>query len=151
MVEERLVLIRSTSETVLYNRHDGEPNFDASLAEIEFLRFAFKGTRDNQLLLTNSVSQRVDCFRPVYDWFKDTLELVAPDSRFQPFERFLDEEHPLYSAMNELLPLLDTGIAHLGGEQVPFDDVPVPQPLKTKLRGGGTGGRHVPFAGRTDE
>jgi len=35
--------------------------------------YAFKGTRDNQLFLTNTVSQQVDAFRPVYDWFKDTL------------------------------------------------------------------------------
>jgi hypothetical protein len=40
-----------------------------------------QGTRDNQLFLTNSVSQKVDIFRPVYDWFKDTLEMIAPDSR----------------------------------------------------------------------
>lgn len=134
VVEEKLVHISSTSETVLYDRRDGQPNFDASLAKDQFLRFAFQGTRDNQLFLTNSVSQKVERFRPVYDWFKDTLDLVAPDSRFEPFERFLDEHHPLYAAMNKLLPLLDTGIAHLGGEKIPFDDIPIPQPLKAKLQ-----------------
>ncbi len=134
VVEEKLVLIKSTSETVLYDRHDGDSNFDASLAEDQFLCFAFKGTRDNQLFLTNSVSQKVERFRPVYNWFKNSLEMVAPDSRFEPFERFLDEDHPLYSAMNELLPLLDTGIARLGGELIPFDDLPVPQSMKAKLQ-----------------
>jgi Predicted ATPases len=114
VLEEKLVTITSTSEKVLYHRRDGKPNFDDSLAKDQFLQFAFKGTRDNQLFLTNSVSQKVDNFRPVYDWFKDTLELVAPDSRFEPFEQFLDEGHPLYSTMNEMLPQLDTGIAHLG-------------------------------------
>jgi len=134
VVEEKLTRIRSTSETVLYDRRDGSLTFAEALADDQFLKFAFQGTRDNQLFLTNSVSQKVDDFRPVYGWFKDTLELVAPDMRFEPFERFLDESSPLYSAMTELLPLLDTGIAHLGGEEVSFEDMPIPQSLKEKLQ-----------------
>jgi hypothetical protein len=80
------------------------------------------------------VSQKVDIFRPVYDWFKDTLELIAPDSRFEPFEHFLDEGHPLYSTMNEMLPQLDTGISHLGGEEIPFENIPFPESFKSKLQ-----------------
>ena len=134
VLEERLVVITSTSEKVLYDRRDGQLNFDSSLAKDMFLQFAFKGTRDNQLFLTNSVSQKVDNFRPVYDWFKDTLELVAPDSRFEPFEQFLDEGHPLYAAMNEMLQRLDTGITHLGSEKIPFENIPLSDPLKSELQ-----------------
>ena len=134
ILEEKLVAITSTSEKVLYHRRDGKPNFDDSLAKNQFLQFAFKGTRDNQLFLTNSVSQKVDNFRPVYDWFKDKLELVAPDSRFEPFEHFLDEGHPLYSTMNKMLPQLDTGISHLGGEEIPFENIPFPDSFKSKLQ-----------------
>jgi AAA15 family ATPase/GTPase len=134
VLEEKLVAISSTSEKVLYHRRQGSPNFHDSLAKDQFLQFAFKGTRDNQLFLTNAVSQKVDNFRPVYDWFKDTLELVAPDSRFEPFEQFLDEGHPLYSTMNEMLPQLDTGILHLGGEEVPFENLPLPESLKNRLQ-----------------
>ena len=134
VLEERLVVITSSSERVLYDRRDGEINFDASLAKDSFLQFAFQGTRDNQLFLTNSVSQKVDNFRPIHDWFKDTLDLVAPDSLFEPFDQFLDEGHPLYSAMNEMLQRLDTGIAHLGSEEIPFENIPLPDPIKTKLQ-----------------
>lgn len=134
VLEEKLVVITSTSEKVLYDRLDGKVNFDSSLDKDQYLQFAFHGTRDNQLFLTNSVSQRLDHFQPVHEWFKDRLELVAPDSRFEPFEEFLDESHPLYSTMNEMLPQFDTGIAHLGGEDIPFDNIPLPEPLKTKLQ-----------------
>lgn len=134
IVEEKLVQTTSTHETVLYNRRNDTPNFDASLQSDQFLQFAFQGTRDNQLFLTNSVSQKVEIFRPVYDWFKNSLELVAPDSRFKPFEQFLDEGHPLYTTMNEMLPQLDTGIAHLGGEDIPFGNIPMPEALKTQLQ-----------------
>lgn len=133
VVDERLVQITSTSERVLFDRRDGRPNFHETLAKDKFLDFAFKGTRDNQLFLTNSVSQRVDHFRPVYDWFKDTLELVAPDARFEPFEHFLDEGAPLFAVMNNLLPLLGTGIQRLGGEDIPFDSLPLAEPIKSRV------------------
>ena len=134
ILDEKLVVISSTSERELYTRRGSQIEFDEPLKKDQFLQFAFKGTRDNQLFLTNSVSQKVDNFRPVYDWFKDTLELVAPDSRFEPFEQFLDDGHPLYATMNEMLPQLDTGIAHLGGEEIPFENVPLPDPMKMMLQ-----------------
>lgn len=134
IVEEKLVQINSSSETILYHRHGGSPNFDHSLVKDKFLEFAFKGTRDNQLFLTNSVSQKVENFRPIYDWFKDNLVLVAPDSRFEFFEQFLDEEHPLYATMNEMLSQLDTGIAHLGGEKIPFNNISLSEQIKIKLQ-----------------
>ena len=134
VLEERMVKITSTSEKVLYNRRDGKPNFDTSLAKDMFLRFAFKGTRDNQLFLTNSVSQNIDDFKPVYDWFKNKLILVAPDTRFGLFELFLDAGHPLYAAMNEMLPRLDTGIARLRSIKISLENVQLSEQLKTELQ-----------------
>jgi AAA15 family ATPase/GTPase len=133
VLEEKLVKISSSSEIVLFHRKKNEASFDTTLANDQFLQFAFKGTRDNQLFLTNSVSQKVETFKSVYDWFKNTLELVAPDSRFAQFEQFLDDGNPLYSTMNSMLAQLDMGIAHLGGEEIPFENLPLPEALKTKL------------------
>ncbi|MCY3767836.1 MAG: AAA family ATPase, partial [Gammaproteobacteria bacterium] len=93
---------------------------------------SFEGTRDNQLFLTNSVSQKVDIFKPVYDWFRDALVLIAPDSRFGAFERSVDDR-PLYEKMKEILPQLDTGISHLELEEVPFNAVPFPEEIKDQL------------------
>lgn len=141
VVEEKLVMIKSYSEKVLYDRQENEPNFDSSLSEDDFLKFIFMGTRDNQLFLTNSVSQQVEkassqgkSFRQVYNWFRDNLVLVAPDARFGPFEKFLDEEHSLYAGMKEALPRLDTGIARLGGESIPFKNVPITESIRSALQ-----------------
>ncbi|MBN1412555.1 MAG: ATP-binding protein [Spirochaetales bacterium] len=135
IVEEKLVQVSGTgSQKVLYNRCNGKPNFHSTLPDKKFLNFAFAGTRDNQLFLTNSVSQKVETFRPIYDWFKDTLELVAPDSRFESFEQFLDETHPMYATMNKMLSLLDTGISHLGGEEIPFENLLIMPSLKTSIQ-----------------
>ena len=84
--------------------------------------------------MTNSVSQKIETFKPIYDWFKYNLELIAPDSRFEPFEQFLDEGHPLYATMNTTLCQLDTGITHLGGEAIPFENLPLPESIKMKIR-----------------
>jgi len=59
---------------------------------------------------------------------------VAPDTRFGPFEQFLDEGHALYTTMNYMLSQLDTGIVHLGGEEIPFENIPLPGSLKIKLQ-----------------
>jgi AAA15 family ATPase/GTPase len=134
ILEEKLVQVNSASETILYNRCDGQPNFDDSLAKDQFLEFAFKGTRDNQLFLTNSVSQKVEKFKPVYNWFKDSLVLVAPDSRFTFFNNFLDAGNPHYSTMNEMLPQLDTGISRLDTELIPFNNIPLTESVKFKLQ-----------------
>ena len=134
IIEEKLVQVTNASEKTLYDRRGDKPNFHSSLDKDQFLHFAFKGTRDNQLFLTNSVSQKVNDFNPVYDWFKNTLHLIAPGSVFKYFAHFLDEEHPLHDKMNEILPQLDTGISHLRGEEVPFDSIPFEESFKSKLR-----------------
>ncbi|WP_115712458.1 AAA family ATPase [Legionella sainthelensi] len=134
ILEESLIKITSTSETLLYKRSYDKIKFHHTLDNDKFLKFAFKGTRENQLFLTNSISQKVENFKPVHNWFKNNLELIAPDSRFEPFEQFLDEENPLFATMNEILPLLDTGIAHIGGETVPVESLSIPDGLITKLK-----------------
>ena len=119
VVEEKLVRIRSDREETLYHRHDGKlDRKDDKNGQQDFLHFTFQGTRDNQLFLTNAVFQKVDDFKPVYNWFRNTLVLIAPEARYQPMERFLNDSDPLYTAMNEMLGRLDTGIAHLGTEEL---------------------------------
>jgi len=134
VLEEKLVQISSSSEKALYSRQGNTIQFDPALDKEQFLHFAFQGTRDNQLYLTNAVSQKVDTFRPVYDWFKVTLVLIAPDSRFEPFEQFLEEGQPLFAVMNEMLPQLDSGIARLGHEVIPLDSLRLPDFLKKRLQ-----------------
>ena len=134
VVEEKLVEISTASERVLYHRSDGNPHFHKTLSEDTFLEYAFKGTRDNQLFLTNTISQQIERFKPIHDWFRDTLQLVAPDSRFELFEQFLLEGHPLYPVFNASLAQLDTGIKHLGEESVAFETLPLPETWRTELQ-----------------
>ncbi|MBU6160769.1 MAG: AAA family ATPase [Myxococcales bacterium] len=134
VVSERLVQVLSTTEKVLFERNGDDITFDSGLNSDRFLHFAFRGTRANQLFLTNTVSQTVDNFLPVYSWFKETLVLIAPDMRFAPFEDFIDESSPLFGVMCEMLPGLDTGIRRLGGEEIPFDSLPLAEHMKSMLQ-----------------
>ncbi len=135
ILEEKLVLINSSSEKVLYHRRaeNQDPCFHNTLKKNLALRIVFNGTRENQLFLTNSVSQKIDNFLPVYNWFKDTLELVGTSSRFGPFHRVFDEGDLINSFMNESLSQLDTGINRLGGEEIPIANLPVPKPMMNEL------------------
>jgi AAA15 family ATPase/GTPase len=134
IVEEKLVKILSKKEVVLYHRHDSSIEFAESLKDNQFLNFVYKGTRKNQLFLTNSISQNIDEFKEVYNWFRDDLELIAPDARFQPFERFLDESSLLYNKMNEHISECDTGISRIECKEIPFENIPLPVNVKLQLQ-----------------
>lgn len=134
VLEECLVEVSSNSERTLYQRRRGEMTFDRSLDDDRaFLKFAFRGTRNNQLFLTNSVSQDIQTFRPVYDWFKSTLQMVAPDARFGG-GLFFDEDNPFIMNLSEMLKSLDTGVSHLSTEQVSFENVQLPDPVRSEIQ-----------------
>jgi AAA15 family ATPase/GTPase len=128
VIEEKLVRVNSASETVLYHRQGQKLTaLHGSLKPKDFYRFAFQGTRENQLYLTNAVSQNVVEFRPVYDWFKNSLMLVTPDFPVQNFEEKLEDEALLNEAMGLSLSQLDTGIDELATESVPLESLPAPK------------------------
>ncbi len=136
IIEEKLVLLNSTGEKVLYHRIEGKKRLDSDIKNIkndEKLNFAFEGTQPNLLFLTNSVSQKIDRFRPVYDWFLYKLVMIAPDMRYGNYDRFINENDPLYEEMKAMLPLLDTGIDSLGYVETPFDSLPFSDKVKNQL------------------
>ena len=133
ILEEKLMLVSVSDEKLLYHRKSEKHELELPAINDE-LRFAFRGTRNNQLFLTNSISQNIDDFRPVYNWFKNNLQLIGPESAFIPFEQFFNELSPLYKIMNEKLSSLDTGVVNLGSEKTSFEDTPFPKIIKMQLK-----------------
>jgi len=78
----------------------------------EALKFIGKHTiRKNQLFLTGTIYQNSDCFRPIYNWFKNSIVIIEPESQFIPILSLASEKNKdLYS---KLLNALDTGISDL--------------------------------------
>ena len=132
VIEERLVRVSSTSERTLYDRQDRKIEFDGSLEEeqLQFLRFVFRGTRDNQLFLTNSISQNVQDFRPIHDWFNETLQIVTPDIRFGLLS--FHASSAVAMKMSEMLSNYDTGISRMDNVRVPIEYIP--EPVKNELQ-----------------
>lgn len=118
ILTETLTQIAPGREIVLYDRRGTEIHFDKSLDQDQRLRFVFEGTRENQLYLTNSVSQKVDVFKAVYDWFKKELILISPDAQFAGLGQLIQDNNPSYPRMNELFDRLDTGVIRLTGTNV---------------------------------
>lgn len=133
ILEEQLVKITSSSEKILYKRRGNRINFHKSLVKDKYLQFVFNGTQDNQLFLTNTVFQKIERFKPVYDWFGDNLMLIAPDTRFGSLGLFFYEKDLFYDSLSKTLPLLDTGITRLGTEKIPIAKVHMPDEWKTSL------------------
>ena len=134
IIEEKLVELSRNSEKVLYKRYNNSVECDKSVLEQKLFQFAFTGTSDNQLLITNPVLQKIDKLSDVLNWFKDSLVLIAPDSRFEPFELLLNDIDPRNSLVNDMLLQLDTGIINLDWVDIPFKTIQIPETLKDKIQ-----------------
>lgn len=130
VLEEKLTKIFSNREQTLYTRSCGKIKYDKSLTEQGRLKFTFESTRNNQLFLTSTVLLNLQHFKPVYDWFAKHLVLIAPDSRFGPFDKFMNESGSLHNTMNDMLPQLDTGIARLGEKPIALEEMHLSEPFK---------------------
>lgn len=114
--EELNIQTYATSK-ILYTRSKDRIQFHRSLPNIDKLRMAFKLTRDNQLFLTSSLAHNVREFHSIYRWFDESLELIAPDSRFA-LVKYLADEYVLDSSINEALSRLDLGLIRLDAQEV---------------------------------
>ena len=118
-LEERLAKVGSTTRAHYTIVDMAKSNLIlGGRSEVSGVRFP--GYRDNQLFLTNSVSQNMQQFdHPC--WFKNTLQLIEPDARFEGGGLRRQS-----ACVNEMLRNLDTGISHIGTERVPFEGNQIP-------------------------
>lgn len=140
---EKLVKVTSRSEHVLFQREGQNFSFEVNGESQDRLEFLAKGTRENQLFLTNSVSQNLEVFKPVYDWFSNKLVLITPNSRYARMHRFLDETSDAHVTLNEMLRNLDTGISRTAFEPISMSKVDLPQDVLESIRSDLTSGKAV--------
>lgn len=133
VLEERLVEVNPSSEKILYHRTEDTIVFAAHLRDDKRLEFVFEGTSVNQLFLSNAVSQKVTIFSAVYTWFRQTLQLIKPDTKFTGLSLYTDDNHPGHAVVNQALRRLDTGIVKTGGVEIPFDASSIEEADKRSL------------------
>ena len=119
VVHEELRQINRASEETLFRRLEGILDPADQFPDRSALRFAFEGTQDNQLYLTNSVSQKQTEFKPVFDWFRHNLILILPVWVDTKSPRIPSDLHPLFKEMTARLRDLDSGIFALHHVDLP--------------------------------
>lgn len=128
VVREQLTEIRPSSEEVLFIRGDQALSgftLSVKLAKLnEGLRFAFEGTQENQLFLTNSVSQKHVEFKPIFDWLDDDLTIISPDMRYGRIPDLAKDEDEYATRITRWLHDLDSGIHSIRKVEKPADILP---------------------------
>lgn len=115
ILHESLVKVLATREQALFERKmNSKIAFDVSFQgeTRQRLEFVFLGTQDNELFLSNTVDQKIELFKPVYDWFANDLYILDPSTRL------LSLEPEVLRECNKYMPLLDTGVNRLEYREV---------------------------------
>ncbi len=120
VLQESLVRILTTREQILFERKSSEPFFlDSSFKDDERkrLEFAFLGTQQNELFLSNTVDQNIDSFKCIFTWFDHNLQIINPSTQLMPVPEIL-------SVCNQYMPLLDTSVRRLEFREVSRSYIP---------------------------
>nr|CRH04376.1 Conserved protein of unknown function [Candidatus Magnetococcus massalia] len=128
ILEEELLEITSVGENLLYRRANGKIDFGDHYKQADRLRmeYAYEGTDANQLYLSNATGQKLNHFRPIFDWFDKLLTIITPEHRLSP--ALLAETVEQVGQMGEVMDSLDTGI-----DGLTLKPVPVPENLPEEL------------------
>ncbi|MHB8107040.1 MAG: AAA family ATPase [Candidatus Cryosericum sp.] len=130
--EEKLVRMDGHREITLYHRKSGtkklvlEPT--RSKSDKDHADFILHGTKRNQLFLTNSISQNVEWFRNVYDWFARSLVLISPTAYYGALKNYVGDNR-----MAMMLRRLDTGVVGLDSQRISAEDANLSPRLRDLL------------------
>ena len=118
VMEEKLTIIKSSSERVLYERSSEKGFKINSNGDRSHLNFISKSTRRNQLFITNTVENNNNTYLDAYNWFGSAMKLISPSARYIGYGELLDRNSTSYDEINSLLSRLDTGIFRLDCETI---------------------------------
>jgi AAA15 family ATPase/GTPase len=90
-------------------------------SDAKFLEFIARGTRANQLFLTEAMERNVKAVIPLYEWFDNILTIIPANKGMQPIALRAYEEHSFIDFMSAFLHLADTGIDSVVAEAEALD------------------------------
>lgn len=134
VVSEKLTKITSASEKVMFDRTGEEITFSKDIGKDRFLEYTFRATRKNMLYITSSVSQNVEYFKFIYNWFSQNLVVITPYTKYYDFDCYFNEKSPIYERLSAKLSELDTGISHIGTEEVSLESANIPIYLREQMK-----------------
>ncbi|MEK7433689.1 MAG: ATP-binding protein [Cyanobacteriota bacterium] len=124
-VKDKLIFKRKTLENNDIYIEFGNINFK-NKEEKQFIDFVAKGTRKNQLFLTESIERNVKSvqdFINVYEWFNEVLSFVFPDSKDFSIIHSLKINNEIQKVIQNFLDIFDTGISQLEPIEVDINKI----------------------------
>ncbi|KUM54429.1 AAA family ATPase [Rheinheimera sp. EpRS3] len=125
---EWLFRLTKDKETLIFSRAHGTSNHDEftfgktlqekSTDEQSFLQFTSRGTRQNQLFLTESIERNIEDFSDVFNWFDRTLKVISPSTMHSGIEFKISQDSTFKDYLQKVLHLADTGIDAIRTEQL---------------------------------
>lgn len=85
------------------------------------VHFVAEGTRPNQLFLTEAIDRNLATLRPVYDWFSESLTIIAPEARYFGLERRVRDDAAFRQEIVKGMAAVDTGIVGVSTQSKPVD------------------------------
>lgn len=119
--QEVLYFERITAETGETQVEYGEPLKGKNDENQQFLDFIAKGTRSNQLFLTEAVDRNVDRLVPIIKWFERVLTIIPAESRFIGLGIGILSSEEFTSFLSGFLKFAGTGIESIGIDEVTVD------------------------------
>jgi uncharacterized protein len=89
--------------------------------ERQFLDFVTKGTRPNQLFLTESVERNISSLMPIVNWFSEVLTIISAESHCLGLEMSIQSSEELANLLSRFLKFSGTGIDSIGVDEVSLD------------------------------
>lgn len=129
-------------ERVLNEKGEHEISFGLKLENSEKKRFEvyqqdFKNS--NTLLFLSEMNRKnMDnlsegfVFQEVYNWFKDKLTVLFPDSRFKGLN-FVGSDEEMAQTFNNFLDVFQTGISSITSKEISLDNFDIPDPIKKDI------------------
>lgn len=74
----------------------------------QFFEFIARGTRQNQLLLTEMLMKNIKQLLPVYTWFDETLVVIPAESSYGGLESFTKDDKGFAGFVSKFLASIDT-------------------------------------------
>jgi uncharacterized protein len=117
IVAEKLTLVGKTAEKDLFQRSNTEGKdqiipgtFLKKAADRKFFEFIARGTRPNQLFLTESVERNSPWLKPIHQWARDKLIIIYPETWRDAFEQLVRPNNRLHDDYHTFFEMLGLGI-----------------------------------------
>lgn len=136
VVQESLAII-SSKKDYAYKRSieetDRKVEFYGEYHPDERLKFVAQGTRDNQLFITNTVSQQVDYFSKIYNYINKNFVFIYPASAYKLSGNFYSNKESM-DWCNDKLKKLDANIEKIYLKDISIDDINLPNHLVEEIK-----------------